>query len=153
MNLNVFTNIILACIVFSSITLAIEDPINENRNGFINDVYPPPCVGGSSRSVGQSRIHLKVRRIMYCVYLIISLLLYLPLKLSWKSWVMVRYATKVLIWETGSIYSICWSYAFLFCLFSQVQLSKKHTKSIINFHIIMRVLRWTLTYLAPSLNH
>lgn len=28
-NLNVFNNIILACIVFSSITLAIEDPINE----------------------------------------------------------------------------------------------------------------------------
>ena len=32
-NLNVFTNIILACIVFSSITLAIEDPIDEHRDG------------------------------------------------------------------------------------------------------------------------
>ena len=29
MNLNVFNNIILACIVFSSITLAIEDPIDQ----------------------------------------------------------------------------------------------------------------------------
>ena len=35
-NLNVFTNIILACIVFSSITLAIEDPIDEHRNAVVN---------------------------------------------------------------------------------------------------------------------
>ena len=31
-NLNVFNNIILACIVFSSITLAIEDPIDESSS-------------------------------------------------------------------------------------------------------------------------
>ena len=59
-NLNVFTNIILACIVFSSITLAIEDPINENRNGFI-DCLPGIPVGNINFDLETFRLSWKGR--------------------------------------------------------------------------------------------